>query len=37
MRAFDEAGADSGIIFLVPDEEKAMLGELERIAQFALA
>ncbi len=36
IRTFAEAGADSGIIFLVPGEEHAMLEELERIAQFAL-
>jgi probable F420-dependent oxidoreductase len=36
MKAFEEAGADSGIIFLVPGEEKQMLDELERIAHLAL-
>lgn len=36
IRAYEEAGADSGIIFLLPGEEKDMLDELERIAQLAL-
>ena len=36
MKAYEEAGADSGIIFLLPGEEKQMLDELERIAQIAL-
>ncbi len=36
MKAFEEAGADTGLIFLLPDGDKQMLDELERIAQIAL-
>jgi probable F420-dependent oxidoreductase len=36
MKAFEDAGADSGIIFLMPGEEKPMMDELERIADLAL-
>jgi alkanesulfonate monooxygenase SsuD/methylene tetrahydromethanopterin reductase-like flavin-dependent oxidoreductase (luciferase family) len=37
IKAFEGAGADSGVIFLMPGEEKQMLNELERIAKLALA
>ncbi len=36
LNAFEEAGADTGVIFLVPSEERQMLAELEDIAQKLL-